>query len=284
MKITILTFILFISLALSARTANTDLSNRPSGTYAVLLADTTAPVLILNGDDTVLVDVYHSYTEAGVTVDDECSNVLWEVDLSPDTAILGFYILTYSAVDCNGNHAIPIKRVVKVVDREDPVCTLLGDSPLYIERGQPYTDPGINATDNYDVNLTITPFANFANTNDTGHFTICYTVKDASGNTCSICRDVIISEKTSVIRVSNAQVRTYPNPTSSVINVEFKNVSESDINFEIKDVTGKTVYSGNMKDDSGSYMLDLSFLQPGVYNLIISTGTDYHLVKVGVIR
>ena len=45
-------------------------------------------------------------------------------------------------------------RTVQVVDTTVPVITLTGANPQVIEAGDPYTELGATATDNYDGDIT----------------------------------------------------------------------------------------------------------------------------------
>ena len=45
---------------------------------------------------------------------------------SVDTSKVGQYVITYSAVDASGNHAIEVTRTITVVDTTAPIITLNG--------------------------------------------------------------------------------------------------------------------------------------------------------------
>src|SRR5690606_11905513 len=85
-----------------------DSSGNESTTHrTVKVSDRTAPEILLNGNDTLELDVYSLYIEQGASVSDNyCQGVLgWQVDQAPDMEQVGDYLLTYRAVDCNGNAA-----------------------------------------------------------------------------------------------------------------------------------------------------------------------------------
>jgi len=70
-----------------------------------------------------------------------------------------------------------------IVDTTAPVITLLGDNPVTLEVGGPYTDAGATATDAYDGDITssIVTQSN-VDTAIVGVYTVTYNVSDASGN------------------------------------------------------------------------------------------------------
>ncbi len=76
--------------------------------------DTAAPVITLNGDNPQTEELNATYTEAGATTDTGESVT---IDSSAvDTSTVGSFEVIYSAVDDAGNTAIPVVRVVNVVD------------------------------------------------------------------------------------------------------------------------------------------------------------------------
>ena len=84
---------------------------------------------------------------------------------------------------------------VFVEDRTDPVITLLGDSPYTISMGAgPYVDPGATALDNQTTDLTdsIVVDDSAVDTTVAGTYTVNYSVTDASGNTATATRTVIV--------------------------------------------------------------------------------------------
>ncbi|MGZ5303376.1 MAG: immunoglobulin-like domain-containing protein, partial [Bacteroidia bacterium] len=76
--------------------------------------------------------------------------------------------------------------------------TLIGDTAITLEVFSTLNDPGVKVSDNYDKNLNVTTggdfYTNFANGRATliGKYTIVYSVTDASGNTSTISRTIIV--------------------------------------------------------------------------------------------
>ncbi len=78
--------------------------------------DTTPPVISLIGASVIGLEVGESYTEQGATVrDDTDSNLTIETSGAVNTAKVGIYEITYSAVDASGNKA-SIKRTIRITE------------------------------------------------------------------------------------------------------------------------------------------------------------------------
>src|SRR5699024_12780704 len=68
-------------------------------------------------------------------------------------------------------------------DDEAPVITLNDDTPIELEVGETYEEPGATAEDNVDGDITDDiEITGEVNTNKVGDYTITYTVSDAAGN------------------------------------------------------------------------------------------------------
>ncbi|MDD5569067.1 MAG: DUF5011 domain-containing protein, partial [Candidatus Pacebacteria bacterium] len=153
-----------------------------TSTFTVTVQD-SAPVITINGGDTLSVEYGSVYADAGATASDAVDGTLTVVvNGAVDTSILGEYKITYSATDSHGNNT-EATRTVKVVDTTKPVITLLGDSEITIELNTPYTDAGATASDNYDGDLTTSiATENPVDIAKVGDYTITYNVSDSSLN------------------------------------------------------------------------------------------------------
>lgn len=85
--------------------------NSTTATRVVTVKDTTAPVITLNGESLEIISVGDSYTELGAITDD---GSLVTIAGLVDTSTAGSYVLTYSAVDDEGNIAESITRTITV--------------------------------------------------------------------------------------------------------------------------------------------------------------------------
>ena len=79
------------------------------------VADTTPPVITLNGSSSVTVAQNATYTDAGATATDAVDGTVDLTTTNPvDTAVIGVYTVTYNASDTSGNAATPVTRTVTV--------------------------------------------------------------------------------------------------------------------------------------------------------------------------
>ncbi|NQT82533.1 DUF5011 domain-containing protein, partial [bacterium] len=155
-------------------------------TRTVNVVDTGAPMIALLGDNPMTLDVGTPYAEPGYTAtDNHDGDITLSVVVtgSVDHTVLGSYTLHYNVSDSSGNAADEKTRTVSVVDTGAPMIALLGDSPMTLDVGTPYAEPGYTATDNHDGEIT----ANVVVTGSVVHtvlgsYILHYNVSDSSGN------------------------------------------------------------------------------------------------------
>lgn len=185
--------------------------NTAKTTRVVVVEDKTKPTMLLLGNSTVTHEVGTTYTDADVSISD---NYYSDADLrkvlvvqnNVDPNKLGTYTVVYTLTDPSGNGPVTVTRTVIVVDTQKPVATLNGDATIVMEVNTKFVDPGVTITDNYDKNLTVwdtsgTFYATFPNgfANLLGSYVITYTVSDASGNTNTVSRTVIVKDMTAPV-------------------------------------------------------------------------------------
>ncbi|AXG71264.1 pesticidal crystal protein Cry22Aa [Kordia sp. SMS9] len=166
--------------------------------------DDLPPVITLNGDATVNLNVGDLYTELGATavdnVDGDLSNII-NITGSVDTSVAGTYIILYNVSDAAGNAAAEVTRTVNVfADTTIPVITLNGDATINLNVGDTYNELGATATDNIDGNLTGNILINgTVDTSVAGTYFITYNVSDAAGNAATeVTRTVNIIADTTI--------------------------------------------------------------------------------------
>jgi hypothetical protein len=169
--------------------------NTGTATRTVVVEDTIAPVVTLNGDNPLNVECGFDYTELNATANDHCDG-----DLSVtvggntvDTNTLGTYTITYSATDSSGNTGTATRTVV-VEDTIAPVVTLNGDNPLNVECSTSYTELNATAVDNIDGDLPVTVGGDTVDTSLTGTYVVTYSATDSSGNTGTATRTVVVED------------------------------------------------------------------------------------------
>ncbi len=169
----------------------------------ILVNDNMPPVITLNGNDTVRIEVGSSYTDAGATAYDvsegDISGLLI-VTSDLETTVPGVYSVEYNVTDKSGNKAVPaIRTVIVVNDLTMPILTLNPGNSGCIEARRdnpPYVDPGATATDN-KLPFILTSSIITEGTVDTrtiGNYQIKYTVQDVAGNSVSKVRNVCVED------------------------------------------------------------------------------------------
>src|SRR3989338_2378390 len=79
--------------------------------------DTIAPIITLNGESSINLNIDEIYTEEGaMATDDVDGDVAIVISGSVDTSTAGTYTITYTATDTAGNSATPVIRTVNVGD------------------------------------------------------------------------------------------------------------------------------------------------------------------------
>ena len=164
--------------------------------------DTLKPVMTLAGPSPQKVEVDSVWKDPGVNISDVYYT---QAQLEPlvkqtnniDTTLLGNYTVTYRLTDPSGNKAVPVTRIVKVVDTIPPKLILIY-SPDTVDVFQKYIDPGVFPIDNYDKqsDIVITAGGSYYTkfpdgiARDTGIYTIIYIGTDKSGNRGTVARKV----------------------------------------------------------------------------------------------
>ena len=123
--------------------------------------DTTAPIITLNGDAIMTINVGTNFVDPGATAQDDVdgnltSEIVVTGDVDEDT--LGTYQLRYNVSDNAGNAAEEVVRTVNVInpDPNAPIITLLGANPYIIEVDGTYVEPGARAEDDVDGEMILT--------------------------------------------------------------------------------------------------------------------------------
>ena len=119
-----------------------------------------APVLTLIGEKEITLGIGETWADPGYTVADFEGNAIDTsgnpVQLTGEVAgHLGEYELRYDFTSTEGVPARTVVRIVTVADTTAPEVTLAGEAEITVFQGQPFTDPGATALDNYDGTLPV---------------------------------------------------------------------------------------------------------------------------------
>ncbi len=148
------------------------------------------PQIKLNDSQTLQVEVNTDFQDPGATArfrfHDYSDNIV--VESSLDTAKLGTYKIRYTFEIYDKS----VVRTVEVVDTTAPTIKLNGQNPMRVFEKESFKDPGFQASDQYDGDLTkqVKVDASALDMNKQGTYEITYTVNDTSGNTATIKRSV----------------------------------------------------------------------------------------------
>ena len=158
---------------------------------------TALPTITILGSTTLLHEAATSYTDAGATAVDALGG-----DLTSSISItsadinvtdVGDQVITYSVTDAGGN-SNTASRTVTVQDTTAPSLTLVGDSNFTHNLNTAWVDPGYDANDTLDGNITASvSIAGTVDVNTTGTYTLNYSVSDTAGNQVYINRTVNVA-------------------------------------------------------------------------------------------
>lgn len=131
----------------------------------VIIIDTIAPIIYLNGLSFLTQECTFPYVDAGATANDTLDgNLTVNITLTGEVNVWApsqtSFNLTYSVVDRAGNRAINVIRVVLMLDTIPPNVTLLGEPFVFAEGGAAYLDVGAVSHDLLDGDLTSWIFEN----------------------------------------------------------------------------------------------------------------------------
>lgn len=236
-------------------------------TVIVSGADTEPPVITLNGPNPTNLDVGYTYTELGATAIDNVDG-----DLSSDIVIdnsdvntnqTGIYKVYYTVSDKAGNEAQKIRNVNvgNVSDTVPPVITLKGNNPDTADVKVSYNDPGAEALDNVDGDITddIVETGN-VDVNTFGEYSLKYNVSDEAGNAADEkTRTVWVVDRTKpVITLNN------PNP----VNIQIGNT------YNEPGATATDNYDGDITGKIDTNASDVNTSQAGTYSVIYTVSDN----------
>lgn len=179
--------------------------------------------------------------------------------------------------------------VGKAGDLIAPFITKLGADTITIIKGQTYTDPGANACDDVDGDISANVVINTAgvNTAVVGTYVVVINVNDAAGNPAiPATRVVRVTDNIGLQELNTISLGLYPVPVSNTLNVKINSNFSDVATINIVDITGRTVLSKAVKFEVGNNTIELntSLLKSGIYfchfsNESFSTTQKFVVVK-----
>jgi sulfatase modifying factor 1 len=155
---------------------------------------TSLPLISLLGNDPYQQEAALAFVDPGASAQDALGNDLsHEISVDGEdfnTSNLGSYKVLYAVTDAGGNTSTK-ERTVTVNDTLFPELKLFGDANITHLQNTAWVDPGVEAHDLRDGNITSdVVVSGTVDVNTTGTYTLTYTVSDAAGNEASITRTV----------------------------------------------------------------------------------------------
>ena len=165
-------------------------------------ADTTAPVIELDGSATITITVDGTYNEQGAVCDDDVDpdKPATVGGQTVDTGTAGTYVITYDCTDTSNNAATQVTRTVTVeaaTDNTPPVIELDGSATITITVDGTYNEQGAVCDDDVDPDKPATVGGQTVDTGTAGTYTITYDCTDTSNNAATqVTRTVTVEAAT----------------------------------------------------------------------------------------
>lgn len=154
----------------------------------VTVVDTQKPVIKLISDPNAYTLPGNSYVEEGFSATDNYDGDLTD---SVERWEEKGYVF-YRVADCSGNQNTVVREIV-YNDPIPPELTLMGDKELVMTAGQAYQEPGFQALDNCDGDITDrVEITGSVNSYRSGTYQLNYRVTDSYGNEATASRIVKI--------------------------------------------------------------------------------------------
>ena len=166
--------------------------NRAQFDQSIVIEDTTAPTLTLNGQASVALEAGSTYADAGATASDivDTSIAVIKGGTFVDTDRVGSFVITYNATDSSGNSAPQVSRSITITDSVAPTLAAVSDVSVYTTGALTSVSltPPV-ATDATSVTVTGDAPASGYPVGDT---LVTWTAEDAAGNQTSVSQTVTI--------------------------------------------------------------------------------------------
>lgn len=225
--------------------------------------------IVLNGEKTETVEVFSDYTDPGASARmgrKDCSDLL-VTNGTVDTKKLGDYTIVYEAT--YGKKTYSAHRTVSVVDTTAPELTLSGEAEMTVSSRELYKEPGFNAKDAYDGDLTDKVSVQEKQSDD--GYTLTYTVTDLSGNESTAVRTLTIKDIVAPVITLKGNEVEYIDKGNDFTDAGY--TAEDDLD---GDLTGSVTVSGHVDTDTaGKYTLTYT-----VTDKAGNTGTAERVVSV----
>ncbi len=235
----------------------------------IVKADTTKPEISLKDANPYVHLVGNNFAEPGYQTSDNCSGV---ANLNRSSTVnqgeVGTYEVTYLLKDEAGNQA-KTTRTVLVKDTLEPSVSLKGDDPYEVLVDSSFNDPGVQYSDNYwgQGSITLTK-SGTVNTSKVGNYELTYSVTDSSGNgPVSRSRTVKVQDtfapKVSATTEDTLKIRVFTSvePSDVIANVADNYYEKDDLSL-IKQGDYYTHFKDGKADSLGLFEMQWVYSDP----------------------
>jgi hypothetical protein len=181
-----------------------DAENRTSVTRTVIVQDAELPIITL-ADDIVVAAIDADgvpKTEQSIVTflsaakaTDKVDGELTVSNNAPDVFPLGDTVVVFTASD-NSNNMAEKSAIISVTDQDAPTLTLTNPGSITISQGDDFEDPGFEAIDNVDRDITDQVVVTGTVDEQTlGIYELTYSVSDAADNKTTLSRNVIVADQ-----------------------------------------------------------------------------------------
>ena len=189
---------------------------------------TALPTIALNGAASITHEAGTPYVDAGSNAADALGNDLNDsivvTGANFNVSSVGQRTILFSVTDAGGNQNTTT-RTVSVVDTTNPAIYLAGGTSYTHGLNSAWTDPGYEANDTVDGNLTSSVLiSGTVDVNTSGTYSLVYSVTDTAGNDSNITRSVSV-QASGPWTFTNAGATGRNGPTQSQINSEYSGTS-----------------------------------------------------------
>lgn len=169
------------------------------------------------------------------------------------------------------------------LDSVAPVITILGNNPDTTYLNNTWVDAGATAIDNIDGDITNAIIVmGTVDTATAGTYTIWYKATDAWGNSDSLSRTVVVLDTltSGVNELTYAQLKLFPNPANSVLNISADFIQTVPVAVTIYDVLGKAYINRTYTDKKFNDNISIAELPNGIYFVNFSNENGSRTVKL----
>ena len=217
------------------------LTYQASQTREVVVVDTKAPEIQLVTNPDYFTLPGGTYEEEGYTaVDNHDGDITSAVVRTQNQEQV-----TYTVSDSSGN----VTEVTRPIEYSDPVApelTLKGQSLILVRLGKTYREPGFEAMDNCDGDITDkVVVSGTVNGSKSGTYVLEYSVADNSGNVTTVTRTVIVASVEQVSGLPSMPDQTPDEPNGHTVYLTFDD--------------GPTVYTDKLLDVLDKYGVKVTF-------------------------